>query len=73
MPVMNGLEATRKIKATSPNLPVIALTAYISEHDKNLALHSGCDDFITKPINKKVFFDSISKYLKRNIITDVNI
>jgi PAS domain S-box-containing protein len=66
MPVMNGFEATKKIKAAFPDLPVIAQTAYSSEADKQLAFESGCDDFISKPINRMTLFSILNKY------TDVN-
>ena len=51
MPVMNGYEATRKIKAIRPGLPVIAQTAYTAPKDREEALSQGCDEFITKPID----------------------
>ena len=63
MPIMNGLEATEKIKEKLPKLPIIAQTAYSTETDKQLALHHGCNDFISKPINKEELFILISKYL----------
>jgi len=63
MPIMNGHEATEKIKEKYPNLPIIAQTAYSTESDKQLALKHGCDDFISKPINKEKLFGLINKYL----------
>lgn len=63
MPVMNGLEATKKIKSEYPELPVIAQTAYSSQEDKELTLKNGCDDCITKPIIKKKLFELITKYI----------
>ena len=64
MPVMNGLEAAMQIKSVLPNLPIIAQTAYSTESDKQLALNHGCDDFISKPINKEKLFGLLCKYLK---------
>jgi len=63
MPIMNGHEATIKIKEKLPNLPIIAQTAYSTETDKQMALKHGCDDFISKPINKENLFGLINKYL----------
>ncbi len=63
MPVMNGYEATTKIKKINKNIPVIALTAYCSEDDKKQAQTYGFTDFLTKPINKKQFLS----LLKQNI------
>ena len=63
MPIMNGLEATEKIKEKFPNLQIIAQTAYSTESDKQLALKHGCDDFISKPIHKDKLIGMINKYL----------
>ncbi|ASB48254.1 PAS domain S-box protein [Alkalitalea saponilacus] len=63
MPVMNGLKATEKIKSKLPKLPIIAQTAYSTEYDKKLALEHGCDDFISKPIEKAKLLELISKYM----------
>ncbi len=63
MPILNGHEATEKIKSRFPNLPIIAQTAYSTEPDKQLALKYGCDDFISKPINKEKLFELVNKYL----------
>jgi PAS domain S-box-containing protein len=63
MPIMTGHEATEKIKKKFPNLPIIAQTAYSTESDKQLAFKHGCDDFISKPINKENLFGMIDKFL----------
>jgi CheY-like chemotaxis protein len=63
MPIMNGHEAAEKIKEKFPNLPIIAQTAYSTEPDRQLAFKHGCDDFMSKPINKENLFNLISKYL----------
>ncbi len=63
MPVMGGHEATRLIKEKFPDLPVIAQTAYSSRLDRKLAMKNGCDNFISKPIDKEDFFELMDKYL----------
>ena len=62
---MNGLEATKKIKAMRPELPVIAQTAYAFSTDKEMILNAGCDDYITKPIRKQELLKKMDKLLKR--------
>jgi PAS domain S-box-containing protein len=64
MPVMDGIEATKLIKQKYPELPVIAQTAYSHPEEKKKIMESGCDDFLAKPINKKVLFEIIEKYVK---------
>jgi hypothetical protein len=64
MPIMNGYEATQLIKQIRPKLPVIAQTAYALSTDRQMALKAGCDNYLTKPINKELFFDMINQYLE---------
>ncbi len=63
MPVMNGLEATEKLKQIRSDLPVIAITAYSMQEDKTRALQAGCDEFLTKPVDKDKLNEAIGKFL----------
>ena len=51
MPVMDGLEATAKIREKYPDLPVVALTANAFESDRDQAMKAGCNDFLSKPVS----------------------
>lgn len=53
LPEMDGYEATRKIKEINGSLPVIAQTAYAMADDEQKSKQVGCDDYITKPINRR--------------------
>lgn len=63
MPNLNGFNATISIKKTSPDLPIIAYTAYAMDGDKERAFHVGCDDYLTKPLIKNELFRILGRYL----------
>lgn len=65
MPVMDGFEATLRIKDFKPNLPIIAQTAYTSDFDKSQALLCGCIDYISKPIKRELLISKITENLSR--------
>lgn len=62
MPVMNGIEATEAIRKFNKEVPIIVQTAYTSSGDKEKALEAGCNDYITKPIDKNRLLQLIRKY-----------
>ncbi len=67
LPVIDGWEATRQIKAdaaTAP-IPVIALTAHAMAGDREQALAAGCDDYDTKPIELDRLLGKIAAQLTR--------
>ena len=63
MPNINGLDATRQIKAIRPQLPIIAQTAYAMQDDEYKALQAGCNDYISKPIDANKLISLMKKYL----------
>ena len=65
MPNVNGLDATRQIKAVRPQLPVIAQTAYAMQDDEYKALQAGCNDYISKPIDANKLIGLMRKHLVR--------
>ena len=65
LPLMNGYVATKEIKKIRPELPVIAQTAFALAGDEEKAINAGCDEYITKPLNRKKLITLIQKYLTK--------
>ncbi|MDO8898273.1 MAG: response regulator, partial [Bacteroidales bacterium] len=65
MPKMDGYEASKLIKEFRPDLPIIALTAYSTEVDRDKALASGCSEFISKPFKRELFLAKINEHLHK--------
>lgn len=63
MPEMNGYEATEILKKKLPKLPIVAQTAFAMSDDREKALDSGCDDYLTKPIKSKDLLNVVEKYI----------
>jgi len=66
MPVMDGYEASNKIRAVRPGLPIIAQTSYAMQGDKEQSLTAGCTDYIPKPINLEDLKQMINKYINQH-------
>lgn len=66
LPVMDGWEATRRIKADGQlrETPVIGLSAHAMDGDREKALEAGCDDYLTKPIDDALLVARLAHYLK---------
>jgi CheY-like chemotaxis protein len=65
MPVMDGWEATRRLKANDHlrHIPVIAVTSHAMVGDEVEARKAGCDDYLPKPIDEDLLLKKIQKYL----------
>jgi len=65
MPEMDGLEATRVIRArergTGRHLPILAMTAHALKGDRERCLEAGMDGYIAKPIRAEELFDAIDR------------
>ena len=67
MPKMDGLEATRIIKADekTKHIPIIALTSYAMKGDREKTIEAGCDGYIAKPIDIKEVLKAIEHFLTK--------
>ncbi|NJN80433.1 MAG: response regulator [Anaerolineales bacterium] len=64
LPVMDGYEATKKIRETNKSLPIIGLSSHAMSGDELKAREAGCNDYLTKPLDDKLLFDKLKEYLK---------
>ncbi len=71
MPLMDGYEATKKIKEIRPDLPVVAQTAFVTNSEK--IYNCGCIDIITKPFTKRSLLEKIEKYFNSSILTGTEV
>ena len=67
MPVMDGLEATRRIRmaegGTGKRIPIVAITAHAIEGDKEACINAGMDDYLTKPTKQKPLADIVARWI----------
>ena len=65
LPVIDGWEATRRIKANAAlrAIPIIALSAHAMTGDEERALQSGCDDYLSKPLDETLLFAKLARFL----------
>lgn len=63
MPGMDGLTAAGKIRQINPEIPVIALTAFAFESDREKIMEAGCNDYLVKPVRPELLNRTIEKYL----------
>ncbi|MEG4804159.1 AAA family ATPase [Microcoleus sp. ARI1-B5] len=72
MPIMDGYEATKRIKATTKGqaTAVIAITASALEEEKTMILSTGCDDLVRKPFPEQTIFHIMAKHLGLSYVYD---
>lgn len=63
LPVMDGYEATQKIRSAFPLLPVVALSAHAMQGDVEKARAAGCNDYLLKPLDEDLLFRKLREML----------
>ncbi len=67
LPGMDGLCATKTIKEdpSLKDIPIVALTSYAMQGDREKAIEAGCAGYIAKPIDTRTFLETVSKFVER--------
>ena len=65
MPILDGHEATKKLRQSKYSKPIIALTAHAMKEERAKCFESGFTEYLTKPIQKDLLFKVLSEYVPR--------
>ncbi len=63
MPVLDGQQATRILRESGCRIPIVALTANADDTDRQQCFQAGCNEYVTKPIDREKFLNVLAKYV----------
>ena len=72
MPVLDGYNATRELRASGVKIPIVALTAHGMQHERDQCLAAGCDDYISKPVEPEFLAAVCLKLVRPSASTDAS-
>lgn len=62
MPVLNGYEATKRLREADYTGPIIAITAFTGDHFQKKCIKAGCNDYLAKPVDPHRLIDLVAQY-----------
>jgi signal transduction histidine kinase/CheY-like chemotaxis protein len=65
MPIMGGVDATKEIRKTNKNTPIVAITANVLGAISDECMEAGCDGFLTKPLKKKILVELLNNIFQK--------
>ena len=63
LPIMDGYEATRRIRQKFPSMPIIGLSSHAMSGDAEKARAAGCNEYLTKPVDEDLLLGTLRRYL----------